>query len=283
MSGWYLMHRGWMQSPDFLPEPFTEREAFLWSIEQAAHGPHLQWFNRHQVPVERGEFVTSIRKMASAFGWGDKRVRGFTARMVKCGKWAQRGAHPNSILTVCNYEQFQSPQKVKGTAEGRPRAHSGHTQGTQQKEGLNNGDEGQRIEKASPPRSPAQPIADALAAWSQIAAVKGWSPVSPTVPLNDKRRKGLSRVLGTYGLDGWIAGLQRAADSQMLGGPDPPAWFNLSFVCSLDNFTKLHEGNYDRSFSHKPAGQSPWLAARDQLRGPSEPPSVPPRALSGPM
>src|SRR5688572_16337356 len=97
IAGFYLMHRGWMASQDFQPEPFTEREAFLWSIEQAAHRAHLQWFNGSQIPVERGEFVTSSRKMADAFQWGEKRVRGFLQRMEKREKWTLRragvGAH----------------------------------------------------------------------------------------------------------------------------------------------------------------------------------------------
>ncbi|HEX8413433.1 MAG TPA: hypothetical protein VF637_06040, partial [Sphingomicrobium sp.] len=78
MSGWYIMHRGWMDS--FKPEPFTEREAFLWSIEQAAIKNHDQWFNGLRVPVTRGEFATSLRLMAEAFSWSVKRVRGFMER-----------------------------------------------------------------------------------------------------------------------------------------------------------------------------------------------------------
>src|SRR4051794_1696789 len=91
MSGWFIMRRGWMES--FRPEPFTEREAFLWSIEQAAWEPHDQWFNGQKIRVERGEFATSLRSMSEAFSWTVKRVRGFMERMGKDEKWAQRQAH----------------------------------------------------------------------------------------------------------------------------------------------------------------------------------------------
>ncbi len=108
IRGWYRMHRGWMASPDFQQEPFTEREAFLWSIEQAAFEPHEQWFNGVQIPVDRSEFVTSIRKMATAFQWGEKRVRLFLARMVKRQKWTQRatrsGAHGPTVLIVRGHQ-----------------------------------------------------------------------------------------------------------------------------------------------------------------------------------
>ena len=110
--GWYLMHRGWMESADFRREAFSEPQAFLWSIEQAAFEPHRQWFNGTQYEVGRGEFVTSLHGMMTAFGWSEKRVRGFRDRMVRAQKWAKRGANVGAkaptVLTVCNYALFQS-------------------------------------------------------------------------------------------------------------------------------------------------------------------------------
>lgn len=141
MSGWYVMHRGWMDS--FKPEPFTEREAFLWSIEQASFESHEQWFNGQSIAVERGEFATSLRLMADAFGWSVKRVRGFMERMRKDEKWAHRQAHNGAqsptIISVCNYDKYQRPSELqgtaKGTAKGSPGAQWGHSRGTQHKEG----------------------------------------------------------------------------------------------------------------------------------------------------
>jgi hypothetical protein len=275
------MHRGWMDSPDFTPEPFTEPQAFCWSIEQAAFEPHLQWFNGHQIAVGRGEFATSSRKLATVFRWGDKRTRLFLARMERRGKWAQRpaqeGAHLATILTVCNYERFQAPARREGAAEGaakgEPGAQRGRSEGAQQKELLINSNEGEGIrEEASPSRSlaPALPYAAAVEAWSQAAALKRWSPVKPTLPLSDKRRKGLGKILSAHGLDGWVRALQRAMESSLLGGPDPPGWFNFSFLCNPENFTKLDEGNYDRPFtSNRPAQrQSGWLEANAALSRP---------------
>lgn len=141
--GWYIMHRGWMQSDDFAPAPYTEREAFLWSIESAAYLAHDQWFNRELIPVERGEFVTSIREMARVFEWSEKSVRTFIAKMCRVGKWSQRRAQPRAkaptVIIVCNYDFYQSSGARQGAAEGTelgtPKAHEGHSAGTQQKEG----------------------------------------------------------------------------------------------------------------------------------------------------
>lgn len=274
MSGWFLMHRGWMQSSDFQREPFTEREAFLWSIEEAAHSPHGQWFNGSRYEVGRGEFVTSLHTMKAAFRWSEKRVRGFRDRMIRCGKWTKRGAHSGAkapqVITVCNYALFQAPAKPSGEAVGEAKgergAKQGRSGGEEQKEGINNGNEGKAKKvEASPPRAPHLPYQAAIDAWSQAAAIKGWKPANPE--LTDKRRDGLGKILKAHGLDGFVAALQRALESEMLGGPDPPAWFNFTFVCIPDNFVKLKEGNYDRSFSSSSDKQSPWLDARAQLSG----------------
>ena len=272
--GWFLLHRGWMGSADFKPEPFTEREAYLWSIEQAAHSPHDQWFNGAQFTVDRGEFVTSSRKLAVAFGWGEKRTRGFMQRMSRCQKWtlqtAQEGAHSPTILTVCNYAHFQTPVNAKDAAndadDGAARAQRGRSEGAQQKEGLKKGNEGGRKEIAL--RADPLPFQAAIDAWSQGASLKGWKPAKPS--LNDERRRTLGKTLKDHGLDGFVAAIQRALDSELLGGPDPPAWFNFSFVCKTGNILKILEGNYDQPFSNSQPSRNrsaAWLSAHSALAG----------------
>lgn len=273
--GWYLMHRGWMESTDFRKEAFSEPQAFLWSIEQAAFEPHRQWFNGTQYEVGRGEFITSLHAMMAAFGWSEKRVRGFRDRMVRAQKWAKRGANVGAkaptVLTVCNYALFQSPPKsegeVSGNAEGERRAKLGRSEGEEQKEGINNSNEIQGKESESRALVPALPYADALEAWTQVAAVKQWKPAKPQ--LTEARRRQLGVILKTHGLDGWRGALARAASSELLGGPDPPGWFNFAFVIRADKFLNILEGNYDRSFTSTPAPQrqSAWLAARNELNG----------------
>jgi hypothetical protein len=145
------MHRGWMRSDDFKPEPFTEREAFVWSIENAAFEAHTRWFNGRKIQVERGQLVTSIRHMAAEFCWTIKRVRGFMERMGRCQKWAHLGAHTHCIITVCNYEEYQSEIDIEGhtqgQAEGTVRAQSGHSEGTQDKKDK----EGKEDKRKNPP------------------------------------------------------------------------------------------------------------------------------------
>lgn len=274
--GWHLMHRGWMTSGDFKPEPFTEPMAFVWSIEQAAFEPHVQWFNGVRYPVERGQFVTSVRVMARAFRWSVKRTMSFGNRMEECGKWtrveAQPGKHGPTLLTVENYSHFQALPKRGETPlepEGaRPVAQQGDTPDNTTELILTSGNELEPQELSASPRAAPHPYQEAIDAWVQAAQLKGWKP--DTRPkLADRRRRSLAAIFKTYGFDGWVATLQKAMDSDYLGGPDPPGWFNLSWFENINNFTKVHEGNYDRSFTGNRPEQrrSGWLDANEHLSG----------------
>ena len=281
MSGWYIMHRGWMDS--FKPEPFTEREAFLWSIEQAAFEDHDQWFNGHRVAVRRGEFVTSLRAMADAFGWSVKRVRGLMERLGKAEKWAQRpaydGAQAPTVISVCNYAHYQQIEKgegtAKGTAKGTRGAQQGHSKGTQQ----NKGNKGNKEEDspsdssvskpASPPDLPAEALPapdDVGEALRQFEAIR--VQIEPAArPLRsgaDRRQKLASRLAEFGGLTEWAVVLSKIRGSPFLRG-ETSRWSGcvpIDWVLEPRNLRKILEGNYDERAqrnghaAHKPVPQS---------------------------
>lgn len=280
MTGGYIrLHRSLRASEDLRPGPVCEHYAYILSILQAAHTPHGQWFNGTLFQVERGEFVTSLHDLMRTFHWSEKKVRGFMDRMVRAGKWAKRGAHLGAkaptILTVLNYDLFQAPRRAEGEAggegEGERGAKQGRSKGEEQKEGIIKGNEGESKERgASPPSRalvPALPFQDALDAWDQVAALhpRKWKPAKAT--LSDKRRPRLAKILKEHGIEGWRAALARAHASELLGGPDPPSWWNFDFITKPDKFQNLMDGNYDRQFSDNRSRQQPdpFLAARASL------------------
>lgn len=268
-EGWLIRPRSFSADPVFRPGKISEREAFWYMVEAAAYAPHVQWFNGIPVPVARGEFATSYRALAAAFGWDVKGVRLFLPRVERAGKVllrrARGGAHAPTIVTVCDYEQFQALPKRKGTPEGTPEdprgAHEGHTTEPQ----VTSGDSREERKKAPP--SPALPYQEAVEAWEQVASQHpAWKPKKPTLG-NGKRRRNLGTILKEHGLDGWRAGLARASRSEWLGGHDPPGWWNFDFITRPDKFLCTLDGNYDRKFdstgSQRPSG---WGAAYHATR-----------------
>lgn len=98
-----------------------------------------------------------------------------------------------------------------------------------------------------PAKPKAQPIEAAFRDWEKAATEKGWS-----VPrlLTDQRRKKLGARLRTHGREGWRAAITKAWNSPLLGGSEPPSWFNFDWITKNDeNLLKVLEGNYDRTGS----------------------------------
>lgn len=131
VHGWYIVPRGWMSDPVFKPGIFTEAQAFIWLMEEAGFLRHFTWKKGVRVTLERGELAASYRDLAVAFGWSEKRVRGFLSRMVTASKLTCRRADgpasAPSIIGICEYELFQHLPKVKlalrDAPEGAPGAH----------------------------------------------------------------------------------------------------------------------------------------------------------------
>jgi hypothetical protein len=130
-GGWYRMHRGWTDTQVFSREPFTDREAFHWSVENAAYQEHQIHFNGELVTLARGQIVTSIRRLAETFRWSVKRVRSYMNRLSTSKMWTIESTHRWARITICNYEKYQqaghSEDNTEGQSAGTLRAQSGHT------------------------------------------------------------------------------------------------------------------------------------------------------------
>jgi hypothetical protein len=124
MTGYYQMARGWMENDFFDREPFTEREAWQWLVEQAAWRPSRTKIKGTIVPLERGQLSFSVRFMADKWQWSKSRVDRFLKRLAaenmvnisskNRDNSGTTAGHPagqgQSIITVCNYEKYQSPK-----------------------------------------------------------------------------------------------------------------------------------------------------------------------------
>lgn len=100
----FRVHRGWMES--FKPQPFTEREAFLWSVEHAAIYGGEERLGIPHVGLARGELLTAVHKLSQVFDWPMPRVRGFLQRMERSGMWQVRSTGGGMlIIAVCASDQ----------------------------------------------------------------------------------------------------------------------------------------------------------------------------------
>jgi hypothetical protein len=105
--GVFAVDRGIWSDPDFADEPFTEREAFMWLVGEAAWKPYRKRADGKLVDLGRGQLCHAVRFMAEAWGWSKSRVDRFLDRLENRDMIARDHGTRTPVLSVCNYDRFQ--------------------------------------------------------------------------------------------------------------------------------------------------------------------------------
>jgi hypothetical protein len=148
MTGWIKLHRKiksnivW-DNPDYL-------RSWIDILLSAQHKPTSIIIKSQVVSVDVGEVAWSDYFMQNRWGWSRNKVRLFIKTLIKFGmisvnKNTSKG-HLTTILTICNYKEYQQNDNVNGTAEGTAEGigegtaegiGEGTAEGTQGKNGKN--------------------------------------------------------------------------------------------------------------------------------------------------
>src|SRR5690349_17140790 len=117
-----------------------------WMIFTAAYKTHEKAIAGQPAVIRRGQLALSTRLLARQANWGHKAARVFLERleafrMIKLQSPSKRGqmalnleghdlgtpqGTPCTIVTICNYEKYQSAPAAKGTPQGTLRAQELH-------------------------------------------------------------------------------------------------------------------------------------------------------------
>lgn len=120
--GVFAVDRGIWSDPDFPNEPFTEREAFLWLVGEAAWRATKTRVGTVIVELERGQCAFSTRFMAAKFQWSEARVRRFLKRRSDLGQLSTKTDAAATRISICKYDAFQRvglPSDAAATQERR--------------------------------------------------------------------------------------------------------------------------------------------------------------------
>ncbi|CAO4136705.1 hypothetical protein OFEAOIEE_LOCUS4464 [Methylorubrum extorquens] len=105
--GVFAVDRGLWSDPDFADEPFSEREAFLWLLSEAAWRPTSVRIGHHRVELDRGQCAFSTRFMAEKWKWSEARVRRYLARLISAEIICTRADKIATHVAIRNYDKFQ--------------------------------------------------------------------------------------------------------------------------------------------------------------------------------
>lgn len=115
----YVMVRGWMDDDIFSPQPYTEREAFLYLIENASWKDRPFRIGTNVINLERGQLTASLRFLAEAWKWNKNKVDRFLSLMVKVDRVKIKSGTGQNIITICSYSKYQDIGYEVGTDAGR--------------------------------------------------------------------------------------------------------------------------------------------------------------------
>ena len=132
-KGWIKLHRKIMDNEIWdSNEPFDKRSAWIQLLMMANHEARTINIGNELIDLQPGQFFTSIRKLASIFGWNFKRVMRYFDLLKGAGMIRSEGTAKGTLVTIVNYELYQLGGNTRGNTKGNGnRDARGNASGTQ--------------------------------------------------------------------------------------------------------------------------------------------------------
>lgn len=113
--GFIAVARDLFDHTRFAKEPFTEREAWIWMIAEAAWKPTSARVGRVTIQLERGQLAFSTRFLAEKWRWSEARVRRFLDRLQGDAQNDALATHQTTQsatqITICKHDDYQSSRR----------------------------------------------------------------------------------------------------------------------------------------------------------------------------
>jgi len=149
MSDFFVVNRSMFKSFLWDDKPFTKGQAWIDLFGHANYSDSEMFVRGVAIEIKRGQSGRSELSLARDWGWS----RGKVKRFLLCLKIRQmidlKQDNKTSIITICNYEQYQLNKDFHSTADSTPNEHQTNTkQDTSNKNNKNNkGNKKRRNEK----------------------------------------------------------------------------------------------------------------------------------------
>jgi len=105
--GVFAIDRELWDDPEFPDEPFTQREAWIWLVGNAAWRETRTRGNAGPVTLQRGEFSYAVRYLATRWGWTKDRVQRFLTALKKRDTIRDANRDGSQVYSIKNYNRFQ--------------------------------------------------------------------------------------------------------------------------------------------------------------------------------
>lgn len=248
-----LLDWEWFTDPNTL-------STFIYLFLSANYAPQ-KW---HGNVIQRGQLMTNLKKIEEGTGISLQSVRTCLKRLKKSGEITIKPTNKYSIITVCNYDNYQCLSDVD---DNQPTSNeqSENIQPTLYKEYNKNIKKEKNTDKANALYAISglseSKILDTTMEYFNSSIDKNKSGMRKIRSIsNDRRRLTLARYK-EYGLDGIKQMIDNATTSDFLGNPSDK-WHGADFnwLMKPNNFPKVLEGKYNND---TPSGNGQQGSADD--------------------
>ena len=130
-KGWIRLYRSildhWLWEDD---EPFCIRSAWIDILLMANHADKKCRFDGEVITIQKGQIVTSIRKLSARWKWGIKRTKNFLKTLENDNMIVVESNTKRTLLTIVNYGDFNVIGNTNDHTEETQRQHGGNTEET---------------------------------------------------------------------------------------------------------------------------------------------------------
>lgn len=241
-GGVFAVSRKIFEDPDFAPEPFTQREAFMWLVASAAWREHETRGAFGKITLQRGEFCFSIRFLAERWGWSKSRVERFISALKNRDTIRDSKRDGEQVWKISKYNDFQILKEPTRDSKRDSKRDSSGTVAGQQRDKEEDIEDIEDI-KPSSLRSEGYGPDEAFGEYCNVARRAGL-PL-PRIFTKD-RRKHIKARLAEHGKEAWIEACRKMEASRFCRGDNNHQWkADIDFLIQDKSFTGLLEGKYD--------------------------------------
>lgn len=226
MSRWVRVQTTIFDHELFAAEPFSEREAWLWMITNAAWKDTIHRVGSEVVKVPAGSFFATIRDMQTRWRWkSTTRVTAFLKMLEAQGMIKHTAKTGKTHVSICNYDKYQSVEYTEKTPE-RQAEDTGKTQ-----------------------KTPVTPISSSLRSEETRAQFEEFWEAFPNKTGRPSAEKAFSQAVKRASLDEIMAGVATYAAKT-----DDRQWCSPVRWLSDDRWKDQPAKPPDRSTPAKPTG-----------------------------
>lgn len=117
-EGWISIHRKIKECVVWdYDEPYTRRDAWIDLLLMANHRDKDTIFDGKKITIKRGQYLTSVRKLAEEWQWGKDKTLKYLRLLEDCEMIVRDADSRRTLITIVNYDIYQNEDVEQRTVD----------------------------------------------------------------------------------------------------------------------------------------------------------------------